>query len=121
MAGAEGRLEADTGRNSAAEVDSAIVFQGKEMNTHDIDIKLPAEFQSGNDIPVKQATIKRERMEEIIQDAIESAMQSQIQDEALSKAKYALMIANAHAPCPLYAEAIETIEQARRIEDKQCS
>ncbi len=42
------------------------------MNTHDIDIELPAEFRSGNDIPVTQATIKRERMEEVIRDAIEA-------------------------------------------------
>ena len=34
---------------------------GKEMNTHDIE--LPAEFRSGNDIPVTVATIKRGRME----------------------------------------------------------
>lgn len=40
------------------------------MNTHDIE--LPAEFRSGNDIPVTQATIKRERMEEILRDAIEA-------------------------------------------------
>lgn len=40
------------------------------MNTHDI--KLPAEFRSGNDIPVTQATIKRERMEEILIAAIEA-------------------------------------------------
>lgn len=42
------------------------------MTTHDIDIELPAEFRSGNDIPVTQATIKRERMEEIMRDAIEA-------------------------------------------------
>lgn len=34
---------------------------------------MPSEFQSGNDIPVAQATIKRERMEEIIRDAISKA------------------------------------------------
>lgn len=43
------------------------------MNTHDIE--LPAEFRSGNDIPVTQATIKRERMEEILRDAIEADRQ----------------------------------------------
>lgn len=40
------------------------------MNTHDIDIELPAEFRSGNSVPVTVATIKRERMEEILRDAI---------------------------------------------------
>lgn len=44
------------------------------MNTHDIE--LPAEFCSGNDIPVTQATIKRERMEEILQAAIEADRQA---------------------------------------------
>lgn len=43
------------------------------MNTHDIE--LPAEFRSGNDIPVTQATIKRERMEEILQATIEADRQ----------------------------------------------
>jgi len=43
------------------------------MNTPDIE--LPAEFRSGNDIPVTQATIKRERMEEILRDAIEADRQ----------------------------------------------
>lgn len=38
-----------------------------------IEIDMPAEFRSGNDIPVTQATIKRERMEEIIRDAIAKA------------------------------------------------
>lgn len=42
------------------------------MNTHDTDIEMPAEFRSGNDIPVTQATIKRERMEEILIAAIEA-------------------------------------------------
>ena len=37
------------------------------------DIKLPPEFISGNSIPVTVATIKRERMEEILHDAIEQA------------------------------------------------
>ena len=41
------------------------------MNTHDIE--LPAEFRSGNSVPVAQATIKRERMEEILVDAIDRA------------------------------------------------
>lgn len=40
------------------------------MNTHDIDIELPAEFRSGNDVPVTIATIKRERMEEILRAAV---------------------------------------------------
>ncbi|HWK69981.1 MAG TPA: hypothetical protein VNS29_03980 [Burkholderiaceae bacterium] len=43
------------------------------MNTHDIE--LPAEFRSGNDIPVTVATIKRERMEEILRAAIEADRQ----------------------------------------------
>ena len=43
------------------------------MNTHDIE--LPAEFRSGNDIPVTVATIKRERMEEILNAAIEADRQ----------------------------------------------
>lgn len=38
------------------------------------DIKLPPEFISGNSIPVTVATIKRERMEEILHDAIEQAV-----------------------------------------------
>lgn len=41
------------------------------MNTHD-KYELPAEFRSGNNIPVERATITRERMEEIIRDAIEA-------------------------------------------------
>lgn len=41
------------------------------MNTHD-KIELPAEFRSGNDIPVTIATIKRERMEEILSAAVEA-------------------------------------------------
>lgn len=55
------------------------------MNTHDIDIELPAEFRSGNDIPVTQATIKRERMEEILRAAIDpyakriAALESQLE------------------------------------------
>ncbi len=40
------------------------------MTTHDIE--LPAEFRSGNSVPVTVATIKRERMEEIIRAAIEA-------------------------------------------------
>lgn len=43
------------------------------MNTHDIE--LPPEFQSGNSVPVSQATIKRERMEEILRAAIEADRQ----------------------------------------------
>lgn len=41
-------------------------------NTHDIDIELPHEFRKGNDILFTQATIKRERMEEILREAIEA-------------------------------------------------
>lgn len=37
-----------------------------------LDIELPAEFRSGNSVPVTVATIKRERMEEIIRAAIEA-------------------------------------------------
>lgn len=44
------------------------------MNSYDIE--LPAEFRSGNDIPVTQATIKRERMEEILREAIDHARRS---------------------------------------------
>lgn len=40
------------------------------MNTYDIE--LPAEFRSGNDVPVTIATIKRERMEEILRAAVEA-------------------------------------------------
>ena len=36
------------------------------------DIELPAEFQSGNEVPVDQAMIKRERMIEILNAAIEA-------------------------------------------------
>lgn len=39
------------------------------------DIKLPLEFISGNNTPVTVATIKRERMEEIIRDAIKADRQ----------------------------------------------
>lgn len=42
------------------------------MNTHEITIELPAEFRSGNGVSVTQATIKRERMEEILIAAIEA-------------------------------------------------
>ena len=48
------------------------------------DIKLPPEFISGNSTPVTVATIKRERMEEILRDAIKAdraAMQSKDQDD----------------------------------------
>ena len=41
------------------------------MNTHD-KYELPAEFRSGNNIPVERATITRERMLEILQAAIEA-------------------------------------------------
>lgn len=44
------------------------------MNAHDIDIELPPEFRSGNSVPVERATIKRERMEEILHAAIEAYM-----------------------------------------------
>lgn len=40
------------------------------MKTYNIE--LPAEFRSGNSIPVERATITRERMTEILQDAIEA-------------------------------------------------
>lgn len=54
------------------------------MNTHDIE--LPAEFRSGNDIPVTQATIKRERMEEILVNAIEADRQGRMpSDEEIDK------------------------------------
>lgn len=35
-------------------------------------IKLPPEFRSGNSIPVERATISRERMVEILKEAIEA-------------------------------------------------
>ena len=41
------------------------------MKTYNIE--LPAEFRSGNSVPVAVATIKRERMEEILREAIEAA------------------------------------------------
>src|SRR5690606_23152998 len=50
------------------------------MNTHDIE--LPAEFRSGNDIPVTQATIKRERMQEILRDAIEADRRGRMPSDA---------------------------------------
>lgn len=39
-------------------------------------IKLPPEFRSGNSIPVERATITRERMVEILTEAIEAALAS---------------------------------------------
>ncbi len=45
------------------------------MNIHNIDIELPAEFRSGNSVPVTVATIKRERMEEILINSIEADRQ----------------------------------------------
>lgn len=42
---------------------------------NDDQIELPAEFRSGNDIPVTQATITRERMEEILREVIEADRQ----------------------------------------------
>lgn len=56
---------------------------GEEMNTHDIE--LPAEFRSGNSIPVERATITRERMAEILQDTIEAALQSQDRENAVNR------------------------------------
>lgn len=40
------------------------------MKTYNIE--LPAEFRSGNSVPVERATITRERMTEILQDALEA-------------------------------------------------
>lgn len=48
------------------------------MKTYNIE--LPAEFRSGNSIPVERATITRDRMTEILQDAVEAALQSQSMD-----------------------------------------
>lgn len=48
-------------------------------------IKLPPEFRSGNSIPVERATITRERMVEILTEAIEAdraALQSQDREDA---------------------------------------
>ena len=39
------------------------------------DIELPAEFRSGNSVPVERARITRRRMEEILIDAIEADRQ----------------------------------------------
>lgn len=39
------------------------------------EIKLPPEFISGNEIPVSVATIKRERLEEILREAVEADRQ----------------------------------------------
>lgn len=44
-----------------------------DVNTYDIE--LPAEFRSGNSIPVERARITRERMTEILQDAIKADRQ----------------------------------------------
>lgn len=55
------------------------------MNTHDIDIELPAEFQSGNSIPVERTTITRERMTEILKDAIEADRKRSDEPVALAK------------------------------------
>lgn len=46
------------------------------------EIKLPAEFQSGNSVPVERATITRQRMTEILAEAIEAALQSQDREDA---------------------------------------
>lgn len=48
-------------------------------------IKLPLEFISGNNTPVTVATIKRERMEEILRDAIK-ADRAALQSHAMSYA-----------------------------------
>ena len=42
------------------------------MNT----IKLPAEFQSGNSVPVERATITRQRIAQILDEAIEADRQA---------------------------------------------
>lgn len=40
-----------------------------------------------------------------------STLQLQVMRDVLEKAHFALRTAQAHAPCPLYEEAIEAIEQ----------
>src|SRR5690606_1822060 len=39
-------------------------------------IELPAEFQSGNSVPVTLATIKRERMQEILHETVEAHLKT---------------------------------------------
>ena len=46
------------------------------MKTYNIE--LPSEFLSGNSVPVTVATIKRERMEEILIAAIEADRQTRV-------------------------------------------
>lgn len=40
-------------------------------------IKLPTEFRSGNSIPVERATITRQRMAEILAEAIDNARRAE--------------------------------------------
>lgn len=48
-----------------------------------IEVELPEEFRSGNSVEVSTATIKRERMIEILQDAIsEDRIEQNIKDSA---------------------------------------
>lgn len=44
------------------------------------EIKLPPEFISGNEIPVSVATIKRERMEEILKEVVQFTLQQEVSD-----------------------------------------
>lgn len=52
------------------------------------DIKLPPEFISTNSIPVSVATIKRERMEEILREAVEADRQKRSEPEYRISACY---------------------------------
>lgn len=86
------------------------------MNTHDIE--LPAEFHSGNDIPVTQATIKRERMEEILRDAIEPYQAEIARLNRIIDSRPAI---NAGLPQTYidWSHSIYHMEAARVLEDKQ--
>ncbi|OXR48135.1 hypothetical protein PuT2_14015 [Pusillimonas sp. T2] len=58
-------------------------------------IKLPPEFRSGNSIPVERATITRERMVEILTEAIEAG-RAALQSPEVKALRDALWVSTEH-------------------------
>lgn len=86
------------------------------MNTHDIELPpLPSPFgivdPMGSGEKIYTLKDMGDYARAYARDAIEAALQSQVMRDVLEKAHFALRTAQAHAPCPLYEEAIEAIEQ----------